>query len=354
MKYKLMIKQHNITKLKYLCITSKENWERYRGSGLYWLKHLEKHGCDFSTRLIFESDDYDIFVDMCDLVSSELNVVESNDYANLIHETGYKHHNRNPHLWWNDLSDERKAEIKVKRRLGLMRYYETTGGHHITKEWKDKLRHKLRHFYTSVEGEIAKKNASVLIRNRSSSDRLKYEENRIESMVKFYSNKESEKYKKWYNGVCNAIKSRYENFSDDDWIKYGEKMSNLRKNLSVEKKEQRKKKIQAVYETGKHDELYKRMSIERFGEGNPNAKIIVWFGERILKGEFDKLCIKNKWSKEYIEYVFENEESCYREYVEVEKEYDDCVCPHCGKSSNGKKPSSFKRWHFDNCKMKVV
>lgn len=30
--------------------------------------------------------------------------------------------------------------------------------------------------------------------------------------------------------------------------------------------------------------------------------------------------------------------------------YDDGVCPHCNKTGN--LTSSFKRWHFENCKMK--
>ena len=31
--YKLMIKQHNITGLKYLCITKKDDYVKYTGSG---------------------------------------------------------------------------------------------------------------------------------------------------------------------------------------------------------------------------------------------------------------------------------------------------------------------------------
>lgn len=47
-----------------------------------------------------------------------------------------------------------------------------------------------------------------------------------------------------------------------------------RLNTSIESKERRKKKIQEVYKTGKHDALHERYSKERMGAGNPAAKSI--------------------------------------------------------------------------------
>lgn len=34
--YKLMIKTHNKTNLKYLCITKRDDWKGYTGSGGIW------------------------------------------------------------------------------------------------------------------------------------------------------------------------------------------------------------------------------------------------------------------------------------------------------------------------------
>ena len=65
MTYKLMIKTHNLTGLKYLCITKRANWQDYLGSGTRWNRHLKKHGNDISTELLFESDDYSTFVEVC-------------------------------------------------------------------------------------------------------------------------------------------------------------------------------------------------------------------------------------------------------------------------------------------------
>ena len=54
-KYKLMIKTHNVTGLKYLCITKKENWPEYLGSGKYWRNHLISHGPDIRTELLYRA-----------------------------------------------------------------------------------------------------------------------------------------------------------------------------------------------------------------------------------------------------------------------------------------------------------
>jgi hypothetical protein len=88
MKYKLLIKTHNKTGLKYLCKTVKENHSGYKGSGKYWVQHMKKHGRDISSQLLFESDDIGEFSKYALNKSIELDVVNSNDWANLKHEDG--------------------------------------------------------------------------------------------------------------------------------------------------------------------------------------------------------------------------------------------------------------------------
>lgn len=58
MTYKLMAKTHNVTGLKYLSITKRENWIDYPDSGIRWKNHIARHGNDVSTEILFESDDY--------------------------------------------------------------------------------------------------------------------------------------------------------------------------------------------------------------------------------------------------------------------------------------------------------
>jgi hypothetical protein len=89
MKYKLMVKKHAITGLKYLCMTIKKDWQSYRGSGVYWKSHLREHGREHViTELIFETDDHKEFKKRCLVVSDSLDVVKSEEYANLMPETG--------------------------------------------------------------------------------------------------------------------------------------------------------------------------------------------------------------------------------------------------------------------------
>lgn len=47
----LYVKTHNVTGLKYFGKTTNDPF-KYRGSGIYWLKHLKEHGCNVSTHII--------------------------------------------------------------------------------------------------------------------------------------------------------------------------------------------------------------------------------------------------------------------------------------------------------------
>jgi len=53
MKTFLMVKTHTVTGLKYLCVTKKDPF-KYNGSGIYWLKHLKKHGTSHTTEVLRE------------------------------------------------------------------------------------------------------------------------------------------------------------------------------------------------------------------------------------------------------------------------------------------------------------
>ena len=52
-----MIKEHNDTGLKYLCKTQTKDPHNYRGSGTYWLRHLAKHGENFTTTILEQTED---------------------------------------------------------------------------------------------------------------------------------------------------------------------------------------------------------------------------------------------------------------------------------------------------------
>lgn len=104
MKHKLMIKTHNVTGLKYLCYTKKEDkdYDEYKGSGKYWLDHLKEHGDDITTELIYETSDYKEFVKYAREKSIEYNIVDSKDWANLKIEEGDGGNTTSNRIWIND------------------------------------------------------------------------------------------------------------------------------------------------------------------------------------------------------------------------------------------------------------
>ena len=83
----LYLKQHNITGLKYFGKTVKDP-NHYLGSGVYWTKHLEKHGTDISTvwRKLFTNKEE--LTQYALNFSIKNNIVESKEYANLMPEDG--------------------------------------------------------------------------------------------------------------------------------------------------------------------------------------------------------------------------------------------------------------------------
>jgi len=57
----------------------------YKGSGVGWQEHLKEHGEDVTTKVLFESDDQEGFVKF---ISEELDIVNSEEFANRTHELG--------------------------------------------------------------------------------------------------------------------------------------------------------------------------------------------------------------------------------------------------------------------------
>jgi hypothetical protein len=189
MTFKLMIKTHNITGLKYLCVTSKDDYGSYSGSGHYWKSHIKTHGKDIFTELLGTYQTKEELRDAAILASAKYDVVESSEWANLIPETGYDYDGitrKGWFGWYESLSDE---EIQIR-------------------------------------------NANISLK----------------------------------------VKERISN-TDPNIISAQNRKQRL--NISKEAAKIRKTKIQDVYNTGKHDALFKRYSEERTGGNNPCAKIIM-------------------------------------------------------------------------------
>jgi hypothetical protein len=93
LRFKLMLKQHYETGINYLCITKRNNWQRYKGSGIRWNRLIKKHPSEIYTTLIYSSNNIEEFNSICVAYSNLLNVKGSSIFANLIDEMGYDKQN---------------------------------------------------------------------------------------------------------------------------------------------------------------------------------------------------------------------------------------------------------------------
>jgi hypothetical protein len=142
----LYIKTHNITGLKYFGKTTKDPY-KYKGSGIYWTKHIKKYGYDVITEIIgiFE-DRYE-----CETIaisfSKSNDIVNSNLWANLIEENGLDggdtggSRTRN----YKPMSDETKQKLSLSKK-GKIPWNKGTKGltpgnkNKMSDETKQKLR----------------------------------------------------------------------------------------------------------------------------------------------------------------------------------------------------------------------
>jgi len=83
----LYLKQHNTTGLKYLGQTTKDPFT-YQGSGKHWVRHIKKHGYDVTTIILYETIYKEERKEQGLYYSDLWNIVDSNDFANLIPEGG--------------------------------------------------------------------------------------------------------------------------------------------------------------------------------------------------------------------------------------------------------------------------
>ena len=60
----------------------------YQGSGKRWVRHVKKHGYDVTTEVLFETDSFNLLQETGRKLSHQLNVVESEDFLNLVVENG--------------------------------------------------------------------------------------------------------------------------------------------------------------------------------------------------------------------------------------------------------------------------
>jgi hypothetical protein len=123
MTFYLLVKTHNITGLKYLCKTSKKDYTKYTGSGLYWKDHLRLHGKNFTTELLRECKSNEEVKEWGQYYSNLWDVVNAKDssgkkiWANLVQEEGQGVLSETNKLIQN------RPEVKAKNIAGVKEFY---------------------------------------------------------------------------------------------------------------------------------------------------------------------------------------------------------------------------------------
>ena len=119
-KYKLMLKCHWATGVNYLCITKRDKYREYRGSGVRWNILLKSIPSPITTNLLFSSDDIEEFNANCKEHSDLFNLPHNPDFANLVPEYGYEGNQGNFKVWWDNATEEQRQEVYVKRTIGII------------------------------------------------------------------------------------------------------------------------------------------------------------------------------------------------------------------------------------------
>lgn len=85
----LYVKTHNTTGLKYFGKTIRLNSiHSYKGSGVYWRRHLKVHGKNYTTELLGIWQNEEKLIEYAKKFSEENNIVKSELWANMVCEEG--------------------------------------------------------------------------------------------------------------------------------------------------------------------------------------------------------------------------------------------------------------------------
>jgi len=119
----LYLKTHNQTGLKYLGSTTCIDPYKYKGSGLHWKRHIKKHGNDVSTKILYQTRNEDDFYPVCLFYSKVFNVTDSDNFANLMAESGrpglFKHHSELSKQRISDFGKTKTFSKQTRERISI-------------------------------------------------------------------------------------------------------------------------------------------------------------------------------------------------------------------------------------------
>lgn len=155
----LYVKTHNVTGLKYFGFTTSKDPFKYKGSGLYWKRHLIEHGNNVSTEIIGEYISREDASIVAKKFSIENDIVNSDRWANLVIEDcfgGFDHINNNKSLDQGMLPEERKQQ----RKYAAQKSKEYLENLKIYNPEKYRERSNIISKHTKLKNELAKENKS--------------------------------------------------------------------------------------------------------------------------------------------------------------------------------------------------
>jgi hypothetical protein len=151
----LYVKTHNKTGLKYFGKTKSKNVHQYTGSGVYWRRHLNVHGKDYSTEIIaqFSEDQFEKLNEFAVNFSVENNIVASEEWANFTIETGLDGNSlaKERHPMWGRRGKDHQRYGKPLSEESRKRMSAAQKGRIITDEMKRKISQTLKGSVLSPE-----------------------------------------------------------------------------------------------------------------------------------------------------------------------------------------------------------
>lgn len=236
---RLMIKTHNVTELKYLCVSTKDDYLNYPGSGVKWRNHLKQHGFNFSTVVLYESQvRNDIFKSMCLYYSRLYDVVNSDEWANLIMEDG---NTGSAYAKHSEQSRNNRSEL-------FLSLFAQPGG----VVWKRNIGLASRQVWASY----------------AESERLC----RIEKLKAVYTEDKRKEHSV-------KLKEAYANMSEEQIKQKGKILSEKYQSQSDDWKTTRGNKISSsLQESDAFASYVDSMKEDRVGGGNPAARVVHWDG----------------------------------------------------------------------------
>jgi hypothetical protein len=314
--FKLMLKQHWETGINYLCITKRDNWYDYTGSGSRWKILLNAHESEILTHLLFTTDSLEEFTIACEYYSNLFDVVNNEDFANVVPELGYEGNQGNLPEWWKTASEEDKVEtrkkIKNSREKTCLEKYGETNTLRLAREC-------LNEYVFETYG------VENIMQVQEFADKCR--ESAIETLLEKYGVDHNMKIPDVALKVAESRKrSLFEKYGVEYYLQVdgvAEQVKNKRENTMMRK------------------------------YGVPNISMVPEHKETVGKLISDALQKRKEETCEFCDFVSKNIQQhtirCKFNPNKVEEEKVEC--PWCTIIVDKRNAG---RWHFDNCKFKKV